>query len=98
MHISYRWLERHVDLSGITPEELANDLTLSTAEVEGVERFAPHLAEVVVGHVRERSPHPDADKLSLCLVDVAEGDPPIDLGDDRKLLRTTRLEQLRNSR
>jgi phenylalanyl-tRNA synthetase beta chain len=70
MDISYRWLQRHIDLSGITPEELANDLTLSTAEVEGVTAFAPHLADVVVGHVREHAPHPDADKLSLCQVDI----------------------------
>lgn len=70
MLISYRWLQRHVDLSGITPEALANDLTLSTAEVEGLEPFAPHLSDVVVGFVKERSKHPDADKLSVCTVDV----------------------------
>jgi len=75
MWISMRWLERHVDLSGIDPETLANDLTLSTAEVEGFEPFAPHLSDVVVGHVAERQPHPDADKLSACTVDVGSGEP-----------------------
>ncbi len=75
MLISMRWLERHVDLSGIDPETLANDLTLSTAEVEGIEPFAPHLADVVVGHVVEREAHPDADKLSCCKVDVGDGEP-----------------------
>ena len=70
MLISYRWLARHIDLEGITPETLANDLTLSTAEVEGIEAFAPHLSDVIVGHVISREPHPDADKLSLCKVDV----------------------------
>ena len=75
MDISYRWLQRHVDLSGITPEELANDLTLSTAEVEGITPFAPHLGDVLVGHVLECVSHPDADKLSLCQVDVAEDEP-----------------------
>jgi len=71
MLISYRWLERHVDLSGIDPESLANDLTLSTAEVESVEPFAPHLADVTVGRVIERNAHPDADKLSCCKVEIA---------------------------
>ena len=33
MLVSMKWLSRHVDLSDITPEQLANDLTLSTAEV-----------------------------------------------------------------
>jgi phenylalanyl-tRNA synthetase beta chain len=70
MKISFRWLGRHVDLSGLTPAEVANDLTIHTAEVEGCERFAPWLSEVVVGHVVERAKHPDADKLSLCRVDV----------------------------
>jgi phenylalanyl-tRNA synthetase beta chain len=75
MKVSVRWLERHIDLSGITPEQLCDDLTLSTAEVEGLERFAPQLADVVVGHVKERVQHPDADKLSVCTVDVGQGDP-----------------------
>jgi phenylalanyl-tRNA synthetase beta chain len=78
MHVSYRWLERHVDLSGIDAEQLAGDLTLSTAEVEGVERFAPQLSDVVVGHVVERSAHPDADKLSLCRVDTG-GEAPLSI-------------------
>ena len=70
MKISYRWLGRHVDLTGLTPREVADDLTIHTAEVEGLERFAPQLGDVVVGHVVERVKHPDADKLSLCKVDV----------------------------
>ncbi|MEO1916536.1 MAG: phenylalanine--tRNA ligase subunit beta, partial [Myxococcales bacterium] len=75
MLISFRWLARHVNLEGIDPETLANDLTLSTAEVEGVEAFAPHLLDVVVGHVISKEQHPDADKLSLCKVDVGEDEP-----------------------
>ena len=75
MKASLRWLARHVDLSGITPEVLVDDLTLSTAEVEGLERFLPHLSDVVVGHVLERSRHPDAEKLSYCRVDVGAGEP-----------------------
>lgn len=75
MLVSMKWLARHVDLTGITPEQLANDLTLSTCEVEGIERFAPHLSDVTVGHVLEREPHPDADKLGVCKVDVGDGEP-----------------------
>ena len=71
MYVSYRWLGRHVDLEGISPEQLCEDLTLSTAEVEGLEKFAPQLSDVRVGHVVECGPHPDADKLSVCSVDLA---------------------------
>lgn len=70
MFVSMRWLARHVSLDGITPERLCDDLTLSTAEVEGLERFAPHLHDVLVGLVEEREKHPDAEKLSICRVDV----------------------------
>ena len=75
MDVSYRWLQRHVDLEGISPEQLADDLTMSTAEVEGVEPFLPHLADVTVGYVQERAQHPGADKLSVCSVDLGGGDP-----------------------
>ncbi|HIF95067.1 MAG TPA: phenylalanine--tRNA ligase subunit beta [Myxococcales bacterium] len=74
MFVSMRWLARHVSLDGITPEQLCNDLTLSTAEVEGLERFAPQLHDVVVGNVVEKNAHPDAEKLSICRVDVGEQD------------------------
>ncbi len=74
MLLSYRWLERHIDLTGTDAEEVARLLTLHTAEVEGVERVLPHLDDVVVGFVVERQKHPDADKLSLCRVDVGTGE------------------------
>jgi len=70
MLISCRWLARHVDLDGITPEQLALDLSVSVAEVEDVRPFAPHLADVKVGYVQTREQHPNADKLSVCTVDV----------------------------
>lgn len=75
MHISYRWLARHLDLSGHDPASIARDLTLHVAEVEGFHRFAPALDVVVVGQVLSREPHPDADRLSLCQVDLGDGPP-----------------------
>lgn len=82
MYISFRWLMRHVDLNGVSPRDLALDLTLQTAEVEGVEPFAPALADVVVGHVLSREAHPDADKLGVCRVDLGplnEGGEPFQI-------------------
>ncbi len=74
MLVSFRWLARHVDLSGVSAEEVARLLTLHTAEVESVARVFPHLDLVVVGHVLEREPHPNADKLSVCRVDAGTGE------------------------
>ena len=75
MLISFNWLGRHIDLSGLTPAQVAADLTLSTAEVEGVEEFLPHAGAIVVGKVLSRDPHPKADRLSLCRVDVGGAEP-----------------------
>jgi hypothetical protein len=61
MKLSLRWLSRHVDLDGIEPQQILADLTMSTAEVEGLERFGDGLEVLVVGHVRKKKPHPDAD-------------------------------------
>lgn len=70
MKLSLRWLQRHVDLSGIEPRQILADLTMSTAEIDGLSRFGEGLECLVVGHVRKRDKHPDADKLSVCQVDV----------------------------
>ena len=70
MKLSLRWLSRHVDLTGIDPQRILADLTMSTAEIEGLEPFGAGLECLVVGHVRKREKHPDADKLSVCSVDL----------------------------
>jgi phenylalanyl-tRNA synthetase beta chain len=75
MLISLNWLGRHLDLSGLDARRIASDLTLATAEVEGVEEFLPHARSIVVGKVLERAPHPKADRLSLCRVDVGGPEP-----------------------
>ncbi len=75
MYVSIKWLKRHVDLDGLSAEQICDDLTLSTAEVEGLEPFAPWLGDVTVGYVTDRQPHPDADKLSVCTVDIGEDEP-----------------------
>ncbi|WP_113930232.1 phenylalanine--tRNA ligase subunit beta [Bacillus sp. P14.5] len=75
MFVSYKWLQDYVDLSGVTPEELAEKITRSGIEVEGVEVIGKEIKNVVVGHVLECEPHPDADKLNRCQVDVGEEEP-----------------------
>jgi phenylalanyl-tRNA synthetase beta chain len=75
MLISLKWLGRHIDTSGLSPQQIASDLTLSTAEVESVDEFLPHARGVVVGKVLTRVPHPKADRLSLCRVDVGGPEP-----------------------
>lgn len=74
MKISRKWLEHYVDLGGRTDAALEEAMTLIGFEVEGVEnRGAPALERVVVGEVKTRAQHPNADRLSVCTVDVGDG-------------------------
>ena len=69
MKLSFNWLADYVDLTGITPEEIAERLTVAGLEVETVEP-APLLFEgVILGKIVAIQPHPNADRLRL--VDVA---------------------------
>lgn len=72
MFVSYRWLQEYVDLSGVKAEELADKVTKSGIEVEGVENLNKGVSGVVIGHVVEREQHPNADKLSRCQVDFGD--------------------------
>ncbi|MBU7593794.1 phenylalanine--tRNA ligase subunit beta [Metabacillus halosaccharovorans] len=74
MFVSYKWLAEYVDLSGITPDELAEKITRSGIEVEGVDILNDGIKGVVIGHVVEKEQHPDADKLNKCQVDLGNGE------------------------
>jgi phenylalanyl-tRNA synthetase beta chain len=72
------WLREYVPFSA-SPAELAERLTLSSAEVEriawrGVPDQDGNLGLYRVGRVLEADKHPNADRLQLCRVDVGEGD------------------------
>ncbi|MGH8001067.1 MAG: phenylalanine--tRNA ligase subunit beta, partial [Brasilonema sp.] len=69
MRISLKWLQELVELK-LSPEELAETLTLAGFEVEDIEDRRTWAEGVVVGRVLERQPHPNADKLSVCQVDI----------------------------
>jgi phenylalanyl-tRNA synthetase beta chain len=70
MKVSYRWLKKYVPLDH-EPVAIERALTMLGFEVEGVDETGiPPLENVVVGEVLERHPHPNADRLSVCLVDA----------------------------
>jgi phenylalanyl-tRNA synthetase beta chain len=74
MNVSYQWLSEYVDVSGFTAEELAEKLTRSGIEVDIVEDRNKGVTNVVVGYVKSREKHPDADKLSVCVIDAGQGE------------------------
>lgn len=73
MKISLDWLREYVSVP-VSPEDLAVRLTASGLNVEGITVIARTYPEVVVGRVVARESHPDADRLSLCRVDVGGGE------------------------
>ncbi len=68
MNVSWNWLQDFIDLSGLTPKEVAHKLTMSGMEVEQVEEVGG-LDNVVVGRIVDRKDHPESDHLSICTVD-----------------------------
>ena len=67
MKISERWLREWVN-PDLSTEELLKRLTMAGLEVDGTEPAAATVSGVVVGKVLNVTPHPDADKLSVCIV------------------------------
>jgi phenylalanyl-tRNA synthetase beta chain len=73
MRISLKWLQELVDIE-ITPEELAETLTMAGFEVEEIEDRRTWSAGVVLGKILEANKHPNADKLKVCQVDIGKPD------------------------
>lgn len=75
MKMSLKWLNDFVDVSEFysRPQELADLLTRAGLEVEDIQNKAKDFANVVVGHIKLKDKHPNADKLSLCQVEIAPG-------------------------
>ncbi|QDI91091.1 phenylalanine--tRNA ligase subunit beta [Salicibibacter halophilus] len=72
MLVSYQWLTDYIDLSDVTPEEVAEKLTRGGVEVDRLHRYHNGTDGVIVGEVQETTPHPEAEKLTVCQVDVGE--------------------------
>jgi phenylalanyl-tRNA synthetase beta chain len=78
MRAPLSWLREYVTVDA-TAEEIAHRLAISSLEVErvidaGVADADGNLGRFLVGRVLEAAPHPNADRLRVCQVDVGEGD------------------------
>ncbi len=69
MNISTRWLREWVS-PDVSDQELSEKLTMAGLEVDQIAPVAPPFEGLVVGHVVSCGKHPNADKLSLCEVDI----------------------------
>ena len=71
MKLSLNWIKDYVKIPETTDlSRLAYDLTMSTVEVEGAHELAKDFENIIVGVICEVLPHPNADKLRVCKVDI----------------------------
>lgn len=69
MKISINWLKEYVEFD-LSIEEIVHQLTMAGLEVEAVHQLKPTFQGVVAGDVIKKEKHPNADKLSVCQVDI----------------------------
>jgi phenylalanyl-tRNA synthetase beta chain len=74
VRVSLKWLRDFVDID-LSPEELAERLTLAGLAVESVEYPGRDISKVYTGLVVKKEPHPNADRLVICQVSLGTGEP-----------------------
>ncbi|MCF8054188.1 MAG: phenylalanine--tRNA ligase subunit beta [Deltaproteobacteria bacterium] len=82
MLISLKWLNEHVDIADITPDAIAQKLTMAGLEVEGIEEKHPAFSGVIVARVVDIEVHSDANRLLLCQIFTGTETVPVVCGAD----------------
>ena len=79
MKFTLKWLEEHLDTEA-SLDQIVAKLTMIGLEVDAVEDRAAALAPFTVAYVKEARPHPNADRLSVCIVDTGEAEVQVVCG------------------
>ena len=79
MKFSENWLREFVN-PALTTQQLVDQLTMAGLEVDGFEPVATNFSQVVVAQVVATSPHPDAEKLTVCRVNAGDEEVQIVCG------------------
>jgi phenylalanyl-tRNA synthetase beta chain len=74
MRVPLSWLRDYVAFD-LSPQALADELTMRGLEVQAIEVSGADWSDVVVGRLLSVERHPNADKLWLTSVDVGSGEP-----------------------
>ena len=75
MKVSYKWLKEYLDLSDVTPDELAEKMSRTGIEVDDVIYPGKGLSKIVVGETLSVVDHPDSDHLHVCQVNIGTEEP-----------------------
>lgn len=80
MKFTLKWLRKYVSTEGLTPEMLADRLTMLGLEVDAVKDMSGGLEGVVTARIINVEKHPNADRLTLCEVDIGDRIVPVVCG------------------
>ena len=72
MKFTLSWLKEHLETDA-SLDDIADRLTMLGLEIDDVVNRAAGMEGFTVGHVLEARPHPDADRLQVCVVDTGDG-------------------------
>ncbi len=88
MNTALSWIKAYVPDLDVTPQEYLDAMTMTGTKVETFECLDKNLSKIIVGQIRSIAPHPDADKLIVCQVDIGSetiqivtGAPNVSEGD-----------------
>ncbi|MBP2655499.1 MAG: pheT [Firmicutes bacterium] len=71
MRASIKWLKDYVEFNQ-SPEKLADMMTMAGVPAENIEYLGQGIENVITGKIMEVAPHPNADKLSVCKVNIGD--------------------------
>ena len=72
MKIPMSWFGDYTDISGISPKEYNEAITMTGSKVETIENMGENIKNVVTGKILEVTEHPDSDHMVICKVDVKD--------------------------
>jgi phenylalanyl-tRNA synthetase beta chain len=72
MKFTLNWLKNYIDIESLSPNELAENLTMLGLEVDSIAPLYQELGTLKTGLVLSADKHPDADKLTVCQVQIGD--------------------------
>lgn len=72
MKFTLNWLKNYIDIQSLSSDQLAEHLTMLGLEVDAIAPLYQELADLKTGLVTSAEKHPDADKLTVCQVQIAD--------------------------
>ena len=74
MLVPVEWINDYIDLSDVSVDEFCNRMIMSGSNLETCDWFCEDAENVVVGRIEKIEPHPDADKLVICRINIGDKD------------------------